>query len=80
MWNGITYSDEAIENGQYTFWAYEQLGYLPNGTAGAPSAIAKAVADELAAHIITSEAALAGELLSTMNVTRTQEGGPVTPK
>jgi hypothetical protein len=77
-WNGVEYSDAAIQNGQYTFWAYEQLGYLP--TYVSTSANGKLVADELAAQIITSEAALAGELLSTMNVTRTQEGGPVTPQ
>jgi hypothetical protein len=77
-WNGVAYSDAAIQNGQYTFWAYEQLGYLPSY--GSTSANGKAVADELAAQIISSEAALAGELLSTMNVTRTQEGGPVTPQ
>jgi hypothetical protein len=77
-WNGIGYSDAAIQNGQYTFWGYEQLGYLP--TYGTTSANGKAVADSLAQEIINVEAALAGELLSTMNVTRTQEGGPVTPQ
>jgi hypothetical protein len=77
-WNGVAYSDAAIQNGQYTFWAYEQLGYLP--TYQTTSANGKLIADELAAQIITSEAALAGELLSTMTVTRTQEGGPVTPQ
>jgi len=77
-WNGVEYSDAAIQNGQYTFWGYEQLGYL--SSFGTTSANGKLVADELAAQIISSEAALAGELLSTMNVTRTQEGGPVTPR
>jgi hypothetical protein len=77
-WNGIEYTDAAIQNGQYTFWAYEQLGYLP--TYGTTSANGKAVADSLAQEIINVDAALAGELLSTMNVTRTQEGGPVTPQ
>jgi hypothetical protein len=77
-WNGIAYSDPAIQNGQYTFWTYEQLGYLP--TYGTTSANGKTVADALAQEIIKVDAALAGELLSTMNVTRQQEGGPVTPQ
>jgi hypothetical protein len=77
-WNGVPYSDAAIENGQYTFWGYEQLGYLP--TYVTTSANGKAVADSLAQQIINVDASLAGEFLSTMNVTRTQEGGPVTPK
>jgi hypothetical protein len=77
-WNGVGYSDAAIQNGQYTFWGFEQLGYLP--TYGTTDANGKLVADSLAQEIITVDAALAGELLSTMNVTRTQEGGPVTPQ
>jgi hypothetical protein len=77
-WNGIAYSDAAIQNGQYTFWAYEQMGYLP--TYASTSANGKAVADSLAQEIINVDAALAGELLSSMNVTRSQEGGPVTPQ
>ena len=40
----------AIQNGQYTFWAFEQLGYLP--TYGTASANGKAVADSLAQQII----------------------------
>jgi hypothetical protein len=77
-WNGVAYSDAAIENGQYTFWTYEQLGYLP--TYGTISANGKIVADSLAQEIITVDASLAGEFLSSMNVTRSQEGGPVTPQ
>jgi hypothetical protein len=77
-WNGVAYSDAAIQNGQYTFWTYEQLGYLPNY--GTTSANGKRVADSLAQEIINVGASLAGELLSSMNVTRPQEGAPVTPK
>jgi hypothetical protein len=76
-WNGVAYSDAGIENGQYTFWAYEQLGYLP--TYGTTSANGKAVADALAQNIINIVANQGGEFLSTMNVTRSQEGAPVTP-
>jgi hypothetical protein len=79
-YNGIPYSDAAIQNGQYTFWTYEQLDYLP--TYGTTDANGKAVADSLTANILTNATALAGvgELLSTVNVTRQQEGGPVTPQ
>jgi hypothetical protein len=77
-YNGIPYSDAAVQNGQYTYWTFEQLDYLP--TYGTTDANGKAVADSLAQEIINVDAALAGELLATMNVTRTQEGGPVTPQ
>ncbi len=77
-YNGIPYSDAAVQNGLYTYWTYEQLDYLP--TYGTTDANGKAVADSLAANITTNTASLAGEFLSTMNVTRSQEGGPVTPQ
>jgi hypothetical protein len=77
-YNGIPYSNVAVQNGQYTFWTYEQMDYLP--TYATTDANGKAVADSIAAEITTNTAALVGELLSTMNVTRSQEGGPVTPQ
>jgi hypothetical protein len=77
-YNGIPYSDAAVQNGQYTYWTYEQLDYLPSY--GTTDANGKALADSLAAQIISTNAAAVGELLSTMHVTRQQEGGPVTPK
>jgi len=54
------------------------LDYLPSY--GTTDANGKALADSLAAQIISTNAAAVGELLSTMHVTRQQEGGPVTPK
>jgi hypothetical protein len=77
-YNGIPYSDQAVRNGQYTYWTYEQMDYLP--TYGTTDANGKAVADSIAQAILTNTAANVGELLSTMNVTRFQEGGPVTPQ
>ncbi len=77
-WNGVSYSDTAIQEGKYTFWAYEQLDYRNNY--GTVDANGKKVADFLAAQIKSTDAALAGELLSTMNVTRTVEGGLVSNK
>jgi len=77
-YNGVAYSDAAVQNGLYTYWTFEQLDYLPSyPTTDANGA---AVANALAAQIISTNAAAVGELLSTMNVTRTQEGGRVTPK
>jgi len=77
-WNGVPYSHTAAENGQYTYWTYEQLDYLP--TFGTTSANGKAVADFLAQQIAAEDLSGVGESLSSMNVTRAQEGGPVTPK
>ena len=72
-WNGVAFSDTAVQEGQYTFWAYEQLDY--RGDYGAVDANGKTVADLLGAQIKNVDAALAGELLSTMRVTRPVEGG-----
>ena len=77
-YNGVAYTDQAVQNGQYTYWTYEQLDYSP--TYGTTDANGKAVADALADEIRTNTAATVGELLSTMHVTRAQEGGPVTPQ
>jgi len=77
-YNGIPYSDAAVQNGQYTYWTYEQLDYLPSY--GTTDANGRAVADSLAEEITINTAATVGELLSAMHVTRTQEGGPVTPQ
>ena len=74
-YNGVPYSDVAVQEGQYTFWAYEQLDYRSNY--GAVDANGKAVADQLALQILTTDAAIAGELLSTMRVTRSIEGGVI---
>jgi hypothetical protein len=75
-YNGIPYSDQAVQNGQYSFWTFEQLDYLSTYI----SANQKAVADELAMQMRTNNAVVSavGEPLSTMHVTRSQEGGPIT--
>jgi hypothetical protein len=76
-WNGVRFSDTGVQEGQYTFWAFEQLGYRSNY--GTVDANGKKVADLIAHQIINVDAALAGELLSTMHVTRAVEGGVVGP-
>jgi hypothetical protein len=75
-YNGIPYSDAAVRNGQYTYWTYEQMDHAQSYSDANGLAVAGAIASE----ITTNTAATVGELLSTMNVTRQQEGGPVTPQ
>ena len=79
-WNGtgystyngsaFTYNDTAVQEGQYTFWAYEQLCYRSDYSGNG-----KTVADQLANQITATDAILAGELLSSMHVARSIEGG-----
>ncbi len=78
-YNGVTFSHAAVQNGQYTVWAYEFLDYNQASSPLAPSANVKAVADLLAYQIANESLSSVGESLSSMNVTRSQEGGPVTP-
>jgi hypothetical protein len=77
-YNGVMYSPGAVQNGQYTYWTYEQLDYLPSY--GTTDANGKAVADSLAQNILTNIPVSVGVILSSMNVVREQEGGPVTPQ
>lgn len=83
-YNGVAFSDAAVENGQYTYWTYEFLSYNYSSSPLAPSANVKAVADYLAQTIQTQDLSYAtglkvGENLSAMHVVRSQEGGIVTP-
>jgi hypothetical protein len=71
-YNGYEYTAANVREGKYTFWSYEILMYRP-GYAGS------AIADQLANQIKTTDASISGILLSTMNVGRAVEGGPVTP-
>jgi hypothetical protein len=73
-YNGVYYSHAAAENGQYTYWTYEQLDYLPS-YGGNGRTVANFLAQQIANENLTS----VGESLSSMTVGRTQEGGPVTP-
>lgn len=71
-WNGVPYSDAAVREGKYTFWSYEHLMYRPTLTGNT-----KTVADQLATQILTADAVQSGVLLSTMNVSRSVEGGVI---
>jgi hypothetical protein len=76
-YNGIAYSANAVENGQYTFWCYEYLDYLPSYSTTSPNGYT--VANNLATAIANENLLSVGVNLSLMNVTRNQEGGPVIP-
>ena len=71
--NPTSFNDAAIQNGTYTLWEYQSLAYRSTYTGNG-----KAVADKVAANIITTLASSQGIQLSTMNVSRAVEGGVVT--
>lgn len=71
-WNGVAYSDAAIQQGQYTFWGYEHLMHLSS-----LSGVGLTVANALANQIINTDAVQSGELLSSMAVLRSTDGGTV---
>ena len=71
-YNGVTFSPDAVRNGQYTFWGYEHLAFKTS----APDNV-KAVAQSLATQIKVVDASTSGILLSTMNVSRGSDGGTV---
>jgi hypothetical protein len=72
-WNGIAYSPEAVQQGQYTFWAYTHLDYRTSYS-GTPQTIA----NQIGTQILNVDAANGGILLDTLQVGRTVEGGVVT--
>jgi len=71
-YNGVTYSADAVRNGQYTFWAYEHLAFNTSA-----SATIQTVAENLATQIHDTDAVTSGIILSTMNVSRSSDGGVV---
>ncbi len=72
-YNGVPFSNSAVQQGQYTFWAYEHLMYRTTF-----SGVAKDAADAIAKQIHDTDAAQVGVVLSTMAVGRQFEGGDVT--
>lgn len=49
-WEGVGYTDQAIEQGQYTFWSYEHMYY--KSTLGTTNAAAKTIADGIAGKLV----------------------------
>lgn len=71
-YNGYEYSAQNVREGKYTFWSYEFVMYRAGY-------VNSAIADQLADRIKTVDASISGIVLSTMQVGRAVEGGPVTP-
>jgi hypothetical protein len=69
--NGIPYSQDAVQEGQYTFWGYEHLYYRDTTVAAV-----KTVADKLALQIFNTDAPVPH--YNDMRVSRTIDGGVVT--
>ena len=77
-WNGVPYSLAAMENGQYTFWGYEQVLLSPNFADSAATNVYTNLVS-LIKGLSTSALGAGNASLSDMNnVTRTQDGGVVT--
>lgn len=72
-YNGVAYSDAAVEEGQYTFWGYEHLDYLQSY-----SGVGLTVANQIRDQIANVEASLSGIPLSAMHVQRNADGGVIT--
>ena len=74
--NGVPFSNTAIEEGQYTFWGYEHLDNLTSASASVKSFVTSlknqlnSGDDEVSANGIT---------INAMNVARSSDGGTVSP-
>ncbi len=80
---GFDFSQQAVEEGQYTFWGYEHLDWksdLGNGTTGGP-AVKLTCANNLKTQITNSTSAVLNPNVSLgdMQVQRFSDGGTVTP-
>lgn len=73
-WNGIAYSEQAVREGQYTFWGYLHQN-RNNGLAGTSLTFYNALRDALTANPENSLISV-----SSMNVERLGDGEPVLPK
>lgn len=74
-WNGVPYSRQAIQEGNYTFWGYEHLLYR-----AATTGIFRQFGDTLALQIKTTDAGPAGQIfIDTMKVSRQSDGGVISP-
>lgn len=70
-YNGIHYSQTAVQEGQYTFWGYEHLYYRDSTPAGI-----KSIADKVALQIFNIDAP--APHYNDMRVSRSIDGGTVT--
>ena len=72
-WNGVTYSEDALKNGSYTFWGYLHMNRMAlTGNALAfYNALKTALETTPGSPLVT---------VGSMNVERAADGAPVTPK
>jgi hypothetical protein len=82
-WNGVSYGPYPggipIEQGQYTFWSYLHVYYNNTGNYIATNfPLAKTFADDLAADLAT-DTNTGAILSSSLQVTRTNDGGLISP-
>jgi hypothetical protein len=73
-YNGVPYSVNNVQQGNYSFWSYEHLLYRTT-----LSGSALTVANGLATQIHNTDATVAGVLVTSMTVGRTSEGAVITP-
>jgi len=77
-YNGVTYpytsSDAVVQNGAYSFWSYEHI-YYKSGLSTGQVALAKDIGNQLR----TVDVAQSGISIASMNVSRSIEGGTVSP-
>jgi len=74
-YNGVTESDAAIQEGQYTLWAYSHILRRSTLTTGTIFNFYTALKN----RITSTDAASAGILIGGLNVSRDGEGAPVLP-
>ena len=80
-WNGVTFTQDRIKTGLYTFWSYEHIMWrstLGNGTTGGP-AVKLTFANSLKTNILAASSATLSPnvALSDMRVNRSGDGGPI---
>lgn len=76
-YNGVTYSQQALQEGQYSFWGYEHLDYRTDLGSAPGTANEKIVADQIAGQISgnSTVALISGLPLGGMRVSRPIDGG-----
>lgn len=81
-WNGVEYTPQALQEGQYTNWLYTRVVYDPNlGEPGSGKELHRAFADAIASEVInTTGSSGGGILIGTLQVYRESESAPVIPK
>ena len=72
-WNGVTYSQAAVDNGLYSFWSFEQI---QSPTSGLSSQATTILNDLIATW--PSATLSTGIQLTNVNVTRSVDGGTIT--